>query len=149
MTVTNLNEFCPLGSVKSIEPYLKQIGAPYRWSQILCGLYYENKSDPGSLINFISNESQYRVSDTAGDDKSTREQDAKAKTAGDGKDEPMNTNEDEEDGVILGGRELNDTELFEHIINKIKSRFKARFALQETINALSKHSSASKTSQTD
>ena len=32
-------------SVKSIEPYTKIIGYPYKWCQIICGLYYINESD--------------------------------------------------------------------------------------------------------
>ncbi len=34
----------------SIEPHLKHIGHPYRWAQILCGLFYENKFERQALI---------------------------------------------------------------------------------------------------
>lgn len=34
----------------SIEAHLKHVGHPYRWAQILCGLFYENKFDRQALI---------------------------------------------------------------------------------------------------
>ena len=36
--------------IVSIEGYLKQIGHPYRWAQMLCGLFYENKFDRQAII---------------------------------------------------------------------------------------------------
>lgn len=35
--------------VKSIEPFMKHIGIPYKWCQVLCGLYYGNKSEARAI----------------------------------------------------------------------------------------------------
>jgi hypothetical protein len=71
-------------------------------------------------------------------------------------DEKMITNDDSTTGLEKSDKEMdidekneevesdlkesssNDTKLFEKIINQLKSRFKARVMLQETLNSLSK-----------
>lgn len=136
--------------VKSIEPYLKQIGKPYRWCQMLCGLYYENKSDRESLIykSIIKSESSPKLAENdsesdrmmindSNEEKMKEEQSLANKSS---ENMEINGNEEGEDGEELTNNEseLNESKIFEHIITRLKSRFKARIFLQESINSLSK-----------
>lgn len=55
------------------------------------------------------------------------------------KDNEEKNDEDEDDIFILSDKVKNEAIMFQKIINKLKSRFKARYILQDIINSLSKH----------
>jgi hypothetical protein len=99
-----------LKRVKSIESYTKTIGYPYKWCQILCGLYYINESD-------IKHKEVISKVDEM--------------------------DEDEIDGDIFSyattNSNRNEAKILHKVLHNLKSRFKARLTLQETINSLSKH----------
>lgn len=98
--------------VKSIESYTKTIGYPYKWCQILCGLYYINESD------------------------------VKHKEVISKVDEMDEDEIDEIDGDIFTyaatNSNKNEAKILPKVLHNLKSRFKSRLTLQETINSLKK-----------
>ena len=119
----------------------------YRWCQILCGLFYENKFDRHNLIYSTQSTSAGRrnVQEELSENKRDNQSEQKMITNVDStssvekSEKEMETDEkNEELDIDLKESSNNDTKLFEKIINKLKLRFKARVMLQETLNSLSK-----------
>lgn len=131
-----------LKRIKSIEPYLKSIGIPYKWCQILCGLYYENKSDRHALISSSLTGNINEASTSHQNDSKSSDLDESMTLCDEGSSETDNRKGaskeiDQDEDESLDSGYLNETKIFEQIINRLKSRFKARITLQETINSLS------------
>lgn len=134
--------------IKSIEPYTKLVGAPYRWCQILCGLFYENKQDRQELIYPASQGLEHVPIDQSDMNNGLSKQpidasESSMKKQTNGKEQAgQPDNEIDEEDELMNPLEnqqhLSETKLFERIINRLKSRFKARICLQEIINQLSK-----------
>ena len=118
----------------------------YRWCQILCGLFFENKFDRHNFMHSTQSTFAERTKHQEEiNDKRTKQSDEKMVTNDDSttglekSDKEMDIDEkNEEVESDLKESSSNDTKLFEKIINQLKSRFKARVMLQETLNSLSK-----------
>ena len=143
--------------IKSLEPYLKQIGIPYKWCQLICGLNYENRTDKNSVLGFISSDLKSRKvqedesSELLGKKLTTKDADAQnlngSSIIANGKEENENANsinsnnrnaKNQINSSNSNSYEPNDTEIFEHILSRLISRFKAKFILNETLYSLSK-----------
>lgn len=115
---------------------------PYRWAQILCGLFYENKFDRQSLI-YASAPASSNVNvmmEEENGSKATIDESTKPMDTSNGKKDKDSEAQDEEENEqneLADVNRQNDTKMFELIINRLKSRFKARITLQEAINSLS------------
>lgn len=131
-----------LNSVKSIEPYTKTIGYPYKWCQILCGLYYINESDIKHKERLTKDDSKEKINEFnngSGDGMSDE-------AIGGIKLEDMEEEEideiDNNSGDIFTyaatSSNKNEAKILQKVLHNLKSRFKSRVILQETINSLSK-----------
>jgi len=104
------------------------MGRPYMWCQTICGLLYENKTAK-NRVNTPQDEKLDLDSD------SPKSSDEKI----DEQEESNETNENESESIAgeanLGVK--NEAKFLEQIISRLKSRFKARYILQDTINSLS------------
>ena len=125
--------------MRSIEAHIKTIGSPYRWCQMLCGLFYETKSDRKMMIvndriKESSNEPETHLEKSiAMNDEDINRTDSSTVEMEDEDAQSSESNEIDD----LAEVDQNETKLFEQIINRLKTRFKARLVLQETINSLS------------
>jgi hypothetical protein len=134
-----LNNF----GIKSLEAFAKEIGTPYRWCQILCGLFYETRQDRLHMI-YPSYQKGGQKND---DDTVEMEEEANENDNEDNNDKEREMSEqakkekehESSDQNVLNQQHsrLSETKLFERILNRLKSRFKARITLQEAINQLS------------
>jgi len=116
----------------------------YRWCQILCGLFYENKFE---RLHFIYSTQSTTAScrkhqEELNDNKINEEKmitNEESTSVLEKSEKEMETDEKNENiDAELKESSNSDTKLFEKIISKLKSRFKARVMLQETLNSLSK-----------
>lgn len=104
---------------------MKNIGLPYKWCQILCGLFFDNKLDrQGMIATSMVNTKPHLNEEESLDDNMIVDDEKSERT---------------EDENTMPSNYLNDTKIFEQIINRLKSRFKAKITLQEAITSLSKN----------
>ena len=121
---------------------MKHIGVPYRWAQVLCGLYYGNRSE-GKVASSgnasIDEELGHKVNGKNG---SQMDEEMIEVDTEDDKDDF----EESDDGGEFGDLEViqlktrNESKFIVQILNRLKSRFKARVILQKTLNSTSKNS---------
>lgn len=126
--------------IKSIDQYMGSIGIPYRWCQILCGLYYGTKNE-----SKLNQEGQYDFQDKFQMNK--EKVNGKAEKVEecemievdndlsdvDNEEEDLNKNMDDLDLIDL--KNHNESKFIIQILNRLKSRFKSRIILQRTINS--------------
>lgn len=126
--------------IKSIESYMKTIGVPYKWCQILCGLYYGNKTGKNSANSAASNSSEVNDYEMKGENKvngkSSNQTDEEMEVSDvDEEDEDDDNEIDLEESDLLDLKNQNESKLIVQILNRLKSRFKARVVLQKTIDS--------------
>ena len=141
-------------SVKSIEPYMKNIGIPYRWCQIMCGMFYENRFNQQSYL-YMAEEDETKQQTKSSHDKEAH-LDSLVELEDDAdKIEIDNDNLEQNEANHVNGIDCeinttncaidlndlnnqNESKLIIQILNRLKSRFKARIDLHQIINSLSK-----------
>jgi len=102
------------------------------WCQTICGLFYENKSSDSS------NKSLSYDNETAtNDEKMEVSKSLPDKQLVDNEQESSDIESTEEVNLNLNNKNKNESKLLEQVVNRLKSRSKARIVLQETINSLS------------
>jgi hypothetical protein len=105
--------------VKSMETFMKPIGVAYRWCQMLCGLYYGSRPETRpDRVDESGDKCEVEMTEEA--------------ASGDEQDEEV------EEVDLFKLKDLNESKLICQILNRVKSRFKARYTLQRTINSTSK-----------
>ncbi len=109
--------------IKSFETFMKPIGVAYRWCQVLCGLYYGNKTENKNEKAFVQEI----------DDKCEVDMVEEVVSDGENEDEPCTDEIDD----MFESKNLNESKLIGQILNRVKSRFRARYTLQKTINSTS------------
>jgi THO complex subunit 5 len=147
--------------IKSFEPYLNTYGTPYRWSQMLCGLFFENKFDRHTLVSNQKQKDESNLDDTQdnvsiisnigdnnddNDDDDTKKSSPNKKSKNnddiemkdDNDDKEANESDNEGDDSIdgLADNSMNEVKIFEEIIKRLKNRFKVRVRLQRTLQML-------------
>jgi len=124
--------------VKSIESYMKSIGIPYKWCQILCGLYYGNKSGKtnSTLSNSINDFQMKEQSKVDGSEKINGKASNQMEEEMEVSDEEIeDENTDFEDLDLIDLKNQNESKLIVQVLNRLKSRFKARVVLQKAIDS--------------
>lgn len=110
------------------------------WCQTICGLLYENKSE--RKLN-----SELRITNDLNETESNEEAQAEDKmnTSGKSNDKMEQDGDESEtdsgDDATSEASKKNDARLLEQVFSRLKSRFKARITLQETLNTLSNQNS--------
>lgn len=99
------------------------------WCQTICGLFYENKSES-------KHDSEIRIAQDF--DETSQDAEEKMSKSNDKMDQDGNES-DSSDETTPETTNKNDARLLEQVISKLKSRFKARIILQETLITLSNY----------
>jgi hypothetical protein len=117
--------------INSLEAHLKLIGHPYRWAQIMCGLFYENKFDRQAFIYPPEEKSlNGKLVDESNDNNDNDMEDMSDVI------ESKKETDEEEDSAQNELDHQNDSKIFENILNRLKTRFKALITLQGAIHSL-------------
>ncbi len=134
---------------------MKNIGIPYRWCQIMCGMFYENRFNQRSYL-YMAEEDETKQQSKSSHDKEAH-MDSLVELEDDAdKIEIDNDNLEQNEANHVNGiddgeinttncaidindlNNQNESKLIIQILNRLKSRFKARVDLQQIINSLSK-----------
>ena len=116
--------------IKSFESYMKPIGIPYKWCQILCGMYYGSKSE--SKSNQTTEIHDY-ITEKKLNGKGSNEKDQNSDKIEIDQSDESDVDDDEDDNDST--KNQNESKLIVQIMNRLKSRFKARVILQKTLSS--------------
>jgi len=113
-------------NITGLEDHIKEIGWPYYWCQVLCGLYYQADEEQKGVKESNRIDEAYEA---CGESPTKKLKDTAV--------EPNYEDDDEFLSSLCGTTVVrNETKIYQKIFSKLKARFKSRVILQETINSL-------------